>query len=103
MAPPTNMQEFEALYLTNHQITGYGLDGVTQHFPCPFCAAPEWYVVPLSDFNQDSPNLKCDDCGRSAQYQFARADGGAAMEIVQTGGDDPPDFLKPWPRRVKPR
>lgn len=46
---PQSLDEYNHRYSQNFRVTGFGLD-VTNHFPCPFCAAPDWYVVKLLDF-----------------------------------------------------
>lgn len=100
---PQSLDEYNHRYSQNFRVTGFGLD-VTNHFPCPFCAAPDWYVVRLLDFGRDSPNLTCRHCGRSGQLQYAElVGGGSHMRFVQTGGDDAPEWLTPAPQREAPR
>lgn len=97
---PTTREEYEARFFRHAGTEGFGVEGVTQHFPCPFCAAADWYVVKLLEFGQDSPELTCEECGRSGRLLFVRDATGASMEMVQTGGDDPPEWLDPPPRRL---
>lgn len=98
---PANMNEYNERFLTNMQVTGYGITGTTQHMPCPFCAAPDWYVVKLMDFGHTSDPLTCGECGRTAQLLYAKIDGGSTMELVQTDGPDAPEWLQPPPRRAE--
>lgn len=94
--------EYEKLYLANHRIEGYGLD-VTQHVPCPFCAAPDWQEWPIASVTEAMEvDTKCGSCGRSARAIVTRSEGGVSVEMVQTGGPDPPDYLVPPPRRWSP-
>ena len=99
MSAPSTMAEFERRYLENYEVTDYGIDAAN-HFPCPFCAAKDWYVVRIVDFAQTSPSMTCAECGRSGQLLYSEQNGETRMEIVQTGGEDPPDWCYPPIRRI---
>lgn len=93
MAEPTTREEYEARYLENYQVTGYGVEGVTNHFPCPFCAAPDWYVVRVVDFGEPTDPIDCKACGRAARFWVNREGGTTTMGMFQTAGDDPPTWV----------
>lgn len=106
MTDPATLDEYNTRTQRNYEVTGGGLE-TSNTFPCPFCAAPEWAKVKIVEFGPPlepagvyyGPEYTCDECGRSGQFRFERgADGSAAVEIVQTGGEDPPDYL-PAPTR----
>lgn len=106
MTEPVSMDAYVERFMANQRASGFGFD-VTQHFPCPFCAAADWFVVKIADFappqepgTYRSPETTCGECGRSGQFVSTRdSNGGVTAEMVQTGGDDPPDWLQPAPRR----
>lgn len=97
---PTSVAEYTAAYHDNTRITGTGLD-TTTHFPCPFCAAPDFMSAKILDtqsaMEQDST---CTVCGRSGKSIFTNSPGQTSFEFVQTGGDDLPDWFIPKMRRV---
>lgn len=103
-ATPTNKEEYLIRFQANQKITGYGIEGTTQHMPCPFCAAPDWMVSTIIEIEQAmAVDRKCAECGRSAKAIVNRRGiGDVSFEFVQTGGDDPPDWLEPKMRRVEP-
>lgn len=102
---PVSRQEYELRYMDNYKITGFGLDGTTNHFPCPFCAHPEWKVVRVIDFGvPEKPGVyhsdpyECECCGRAARYVTTREAGGAlTTRVEQTAGPDAPEWV-PIPR-----
>jgi hypothetical protein len=100
MAEPRTQQEYETRYFRNLRITGFGIHGVTNHFPCPFCGAADWYSVRVIDFGPpaepgrytDDPHV-CEECRRSARHVIVREDDGTiVMSMEQIDGADPP----PW-------
>lgn len=97
-ADPENFETYNALMCQRATVSGFGIDGVTQHFPCPFCAAEDWLVVKLIDFAQDHEET-CSACGRSARLVYSKTPDSSSMQVVQTGGDDPPEWLVPAPPR----
>lgn len=97
---PPDLHEYNSLYMANHRITGFGIEGVTQHFPCPFCADPDWLVVKIMDFGTSTDPVKCSHCSRTARIEATEENGGKRIEIVQTAGDDPAPYLPPFRRVV---
>jgi hypothetical protein len=91
---PTSMAEYNGRFMANTEVTGHGIEGVTQHMPCPFCAAKDWLVVRILDFNQDH-EATCGECGRTAKITFTESGGSKIMRVAQTGGPDQPDWLQP--------
>jgi len=102
MSEPTSFKEYEELYHNNLYITGFGPANVTNHYPCPFCAAPEWSVSKVIHTEEDMvQEHTCKECGRSGKFVFTiYQPNHKAFEFVQTGGDDPPSWLVPAPRRI---
>ena len=104
MTAPQNRDEYLKRFMENQRLTGFGA-GVKTHFPCPFCAAPEWLVMPVTDGLNDYPIMgagaACKECGRSAKFIINRTPSSVSAECVQTGGDDPPAWLEPKIRRVE--
>lgn len=94
MPEPTSMEEYQQLYLENTRTSGSGILGLTQHFACPICAAPEWLVVKVIDFQQDHIST-CEACHRTVQLQFERTESGMGMQAVMTDGPEPPEWLQP--------
>lgn len=110
MSQPTNRDEYLARFHENMRIEGYGFD-VSNAVPCPWCAAsefvtlhPAWGIM----VGDDRPNIDkqmtteqtCKECGRSGLHIVVRSPAGVTAELVQTGGEDAPDWLAPAPRRV---
>jgi len=97
---PTNMDEYNQRFKDNMKIEGFGLD-VTQVFPCPFCAAPDWMTTKIIEVEQEmQKEHTCSECGRSAKSIVVRDDSGIRFNIVQTGGDDQPDWFEPKMQRI---
>lgn len=90
-----SMEELNQRQLANTEISGEGIHGVTQHFPCPMCGAPDWYVVKIIDFAETSPEITCGECGRTFQLVYKKLPNGSSIECVQTGGADQPDWMEP--------
>lgn len=108
MGDLASMEELNTRTLANAKTSGFGIEGVTQHFPCPFCAEADSIVVRIIDM-ADSAELAsepCSNCERSWKVVIAREGGGAAaggetsFEMVQTGGPDQPAWFDPKMRRV---
>lgn len=98
-ATPTNKEEYLARFHMNQRIEGFGLD-TTTHLPCPFCAAAGFMVLPVTSTHEAlDAGATCKECGRSARGLITRTPTQTTMEMVQTGGDDPPDWT-PKMRRV---
>lgn len=100
MNMPTSMEELNALTTANVGYEGFG-PKTTLVMPCPFCAAPGSLRSRVLHAEEDmGKGGDCQTCGRSWRAEFTRQAGGTAFEIVQTGGDDPPDWFQPKMRRV---
>lgn len=96
---PTSMEEYTRRFSVNAEVTGFGAD-VTQHFPCPFCAAPGFMQIkPMELAMKDEATFEatCKHCGRSGRMPFKRGSLGSSMQFEQTGGPDPPPWLQPPP------
>lgn len=100
--PPATVAEYNERFQTNQRVSGHGIDGVTMHIPCPWCAAPgfaEWLVIDSERAMQESTT--CTECGRTGHTIFhVNEPGRKEFEFVQTDGPDAPDWLKPAPRRL---
>lgn len=102
MPRPTTMQEYLDRFKANELTSGYGILGVMQHMPCPFCAAAEFIVYRVLNVRDAlARGATCNDCGRSAKALFTDSPpNGLSFEMVQTGGADQPEWLEPKMRRV---
>jgi hypothetical protein len=90
---PTSYDEYIERFHSNQRITGYGLATKT-HYPCPFCAAPDWMVAWILETDTAiEKGATCNECGRSAKAIVKQTKGGVTFEFVQTGGDDRPEWL----------
>jgi hypothetical protein len=97
MSAPTSKEEYEARFMANQEVVGFGPD-VATIMPCPFCAAPLWLKLRIMDFEQKAlqEGATCLECGRSAKGLVTHPQGGGvSVEMVQTGGDDPPPWIPP--------
>lgn len=100
LRPPSSVEEYERLSMANLRYEGYGFD-TTMVMPCPFCAAPDFHTVLLINSHEElAREATCAHCGRSARMLLTSSGGATTGELVQTGGDDPPEWMAPWPRRV---
>lgn len=91
--------EYNHKYLENTKITGFGLE-TTVHMPCPFCTEPNFVSYRILDveFALKQNNI-CRRCERGATVIFKKSEQGTSLEMVQTSGDDPPDYIN-WIRRI---
>lgn len=97
--PPKDLPEYQKRFAAAQSVSGSGLD-TTMHMPCPFCAYPNWSNYRIVDTETAMAEERvCQKCGRGAKALFTREGEGVSFEIVQTRGDDIPDFL-PKIRRV---
>lgn len=91
---PTNLREYNERWRLNHRMWGGGLGNVWQSFPCYFCAAPDFVEFELFQIKTVLAEAHtCAACGRSAKTVFTSPEDATVFEIVQTGGDDLPDWL----------
>jgi hypothetical protein len=96
---PTNMEEYNHLYMLRTKITGFGIE-VMQHLPCPFCAAPEMLTMSPWEMattwgDHHVEEHTCDHCGRSIRLTFERTGEGSSIKSEQCGGDPQPEWLEP--------
>lgn len=98
---PASAEEHEVKFGANMKMTGFGLTGVTQHMPCPFCAEPDFSVYRVIDADVAvASNRTCKSCGRSAKCIVTKNGSSQTVELVQTGGEDLPAWYTNPPRRV---
>lgn len=101
MTEPQNMEEYRERFAKNEAIEGEGLETRTR-MPCPFCGAPDFMVHRVIDSEiHFAKGATCKECGRSAKMVIESTEKGTIFELVQTGGDDPPEWLIPKMRRVE--
>lgn len=99
--PPNSVSEYNRRFALNHKIDGFGLIGVEQHYPCPFCAAPDFIVSKILETEiKLAEGATCRECKRGAKALFDRSLGGVRFEIVQTEGPEQPAWLEPKMRRL---
>lgn len=94
---PDTKEEYEAAYLENTKVLGR-YDTTRTVMPCPFCAAPDWLIFPvtagLSNYRDIQQPATCGVCKRTARMVVDRdAHGNLGCTVVQLGGDDPPAWV----------
>lgn len=99
---PNGMRAYVKRFHANEYLTGHG-ESTTTHCPCPFCGAIDWLAMPILKTKEAlSTGATCGECGRSAKAIFDPIKPHEIKYVmVQTGGDDPPDWLVPKMRRVE--
>ncbi len=97
---PRNQDDYLRRFYANHSVDGFGLD-TRVHMPCPFCAAADFAIFRIVDMREVLRHeATCAECGRSGRSIFVSDKPDEKLiEFVQTGGDDPPAWLEPKPRR----
>lgn len=123
-----SFEEYSDKFNQNMRTSGR-FTSTTMHLPCPWCAEPDYMVVPLVNTPQvmSMPTL-CKNCGRTGKTVYYHDDlsyqqggppedmgvagrvalmgdvgnsgPGYTFEFVQTDGDDPPEWMPLKPRRV---
>lgn len=90
---PTNMEELHARQLRNSQAEGFGAE-TAQGLACPFCGAIGFMKLRVVAVEEDMQKpATCSECGRSARFDVERlGSGGVRFRIMQTGGDDVPEW-----------
>lgn len=92
-------EEYERRSHENSRVDGYGLDGMTIHSPCPFCAAPDFHVYTLITMRDvTSRETICKECKRGLRVDILDGATSTVATFWQTCGDDPPDYLPKFPR-----
>lgn len=92
---PKSKEDFEARFERTFQVKGYGISGMRTHHPCPFCAAPDFFIVGVLDMTDVMrAGSRCRECKRGARAAFEPIDGGDGTRVMllQTTGPDP----DPW-------
>lgn len=96
MTQPTTREEYDRRFAENSRLEGFGIGNVTQHMPCPFCAAPDFMVHKILDVEAVmSKGAVCTECGRGLRAIFHRTPESVSFELVQTVGEDAPSYLPP--------
>lgn len=96
---PQSMEELNTMAQAGMRLTGYGLE-VTQHMPCPFCAAPDcmrlipWKMAQRGDADY-AVTATCAECGRTFEVRVEHASGGVQGGFVHVGGDPQPEWMHP--------
>jgi hypothetical protein len=99
---PTNIIEYNARFLENQRITGWG-PGVEMHMPCPFCTAPDFMVFQIMQTEQAfAKGAVCGSCGRGMKMIVRRGPGEVRYRPVQTEGPDAPAWMDPQIPRLAP-
>ncbi len=94
MADPETREAYEERFAANQRVSGQFIDTRT-HFPCPFCAAPDWFAPRIIELETKGQGEHiCSECGRGARFVFDRDGANVTIRMVQTRGDDPPEYLR---------
>ncbi len=100
MSNPQNYLDYKARHAKNVKITGTGLN-TTMSEPCPFCAAPDFWVYRVIDVVQViTQEHVCEHCARGARVIVTRTPTSVHFVVEQTQGPDQPDWLIPKLRRA---
>jgi hypothetical protein len=98
---PKTLEEFRERYLSNDTIDHQGTVQQVTHVPCMFCGAPDMIVLRALHAAEDlQRGGRCKECGRGIRVLFTQIADALTYEVVQVEGDDPPDYIDQWPRRV---
>lgn len=97
---PVDHEAYMLKFNENYKIEGFGLN-VQVSYPCPACSSPDYLVAPILGTEAEmKKNHICGVCERSFTCIFhVNTPEETRFEIVQTGGDNMPDYL-PQMRRV---
>lgn len=97
----TKIDEFNKKWHDNYKVEGFGIEGMTVSFPCPFCAEPGFAQYKLMDMEKVmSKGNVCEYCKRGMKAVFVATEHGVQIEQVQTCGPDLPDWYYPKMRRA---
>lgn len=97
---PQSREEYTERYIQNNTQTGEG-DQIVRRLPCLFCAAPDLILIRTLFAKEDlERGGTCTECGRGIIVRFLEAGNLMQYEVLQTVGDDPPDYLDAWPNRA---
>lgn len=96
---PKNLDEFNDRWKHNYKAEGFGFEGVTLHWPCPMCAAPDWHVGLLMGLYGGVPDTACDACGRTSRIEVEHTPTVTTTRNVFVEGPAPPK----WMADMRPR
>lgn len=101
MSDPLTLDEYNTKWKDNYKIEGYGITGMTMHYPCPFCCEPEFMTHTLLNMHEImQADHICVACSRGSKSIIKTFPNGSInIELVQTCGENPPSYLPPM-RRV---
>jgi hypothetical protein len=93
MTDLASLDAYELRFKENCRVTGYQEDSVV-HFPCPFCAARDWWVTPAVEIglHRMEPHY-CVGCDRASYLVFPDEDGRRTAVLVQSSGPAPPEWM----------
>jgi hypothetical protein len=99
---PANYQDYLKKTHKHTKLEGFGLEEITQHQPCPWCAEPGFWIFHVLDIKEvTSQDTTCQHCGRSGKLLYHEdTDSSTVFELVQTGGEDAPSWFDVAPRRI---
>lgn len=101
---PKSMDELTERMNNNMLTSGFGIENIMQHTPCPFCGMGHWNCFKLLDLAMDSSVMEkentCKSCGRSGKVILTEEGNTTYIELVQTGGEDQSKWLTPKYRRI---
>lgn len=94
---PQSIDELNAAQSSNTRVEGYGLE-VRSVLACLFCGAADFLTLKIMDLalKGDADYAvagHCEECGRSAEVRVSHDGPSTLGGFVQTGGDDPPEWL----------
>lgn len=99
---PLTPREYEERTRQNIEYFGHGVNAGA-HIPCPFCGAPRFMSYRIIECMAEMQKEHiCTECSRGARTIITTSPDGltTGLEIVQTCGDDPPEWIKNWIRRL---
>lgn len=89
MLDKNKVDAFNEKYKNNYHVEGFGIGNVHVHYPCPFCAEPEFMVVEIMETETKlTEEHVCKSCQRGCKALFQRTELETQFEMVQTCGPD---------------
>jgi hypothetical protein len=97
---PTTKEEFDIRFAANAYADPDGSMECAFHIPCPFCAAPDFVVAKLLEFNMITSMARtCRECDRGVKLVLKPVHHpktgnliGESYQFLQTHGEDPPSW-----------
>jgi len=100
---PSDLDAYNEKWKANYKLTGFGIDGMRYHYPCPFCAEPDYLTCGLVDMPERMrEETVCEKCGRGSKMIdvdtperriFGYRMFGIHVKLVRTQGDWTPSYL----------